>query len=124
MADLSIDFSIENDEIFFLINLFQRNYGRYSSQLFPIYICPDVSDTKVVGGYVDERVHSNQLVVEAYEDPDQGFREIAKIFVIQHSANEIGVVVKGIEEGKNRWYQVEKLVQSILKYVYDHGYTI
>ena len=123
MADLPITFSVENDDLFFLMNLFIGDYGRLNSPFFPIYICPDVTETIAVG-YIEERVHSNHLVVEAYEDPDQGFREIAKIFMIQHSENEIRVVVEGIQEGKNRWYQVEKLVQSILKYVYDHGYTI
>jgi len=123
MANLSIKFSVENDEIFFLMNLFHERYGRYNSSFFPIYICPDAPE-KIDVGYLEERVHSNKLVVEEFEDPDHGYREIAKIFIIQHSENEIRVVVEGIQEGKNRWFQVEKLVQSILIYVYDHGYSI
>jgi hypothetical protein len=42
----------------------------------------------------------------------------------QYSEKEIQVDFESVQAAKNRWYQVEKLIHSILNFVYDHGIRI
>jgi hypothetical protein len=123
MANLFIKFSVQHIELRTFQNMLYDFYGRYSSRFFPIYILWDVSDL-VVNGNIEGTVTSNYRVVEGYEDPDQGVREIAKISMQQYSTNDIYVVFESIQAGKNRWYQVEKLVQDVLRHVYEDRYKI
>jgi hypothetical protein len=122
MADLYINFTVEHNKLSFLQNIFIGDYGKYNSPLLPIYIIsgPELS----VDGYIGKKAHSNFLVVESCKDSDQGYREIAFILMRYQSDDEIYVAFKGLWEGENRWDQIEKLVKSILCFVYDRGYTI
>ena len=122
MADLSIKFTLEKIPLSMFKNFIIDMYGRFASRFFPIFIICDSADI-VENGFVEGRDTFNFRVVEAYEDPDQGFRELAKINMMEFS-DSIFIEVKGIQEGKNRWYRVEKLFQSVLGNVFEMDYKI
>ena len=122
MEEPYFNFTVQHNKQFFLQNILIGDYGKYNSPLLPIYIIS--GDILKVDGYIEEKVHSDFLAVELYKDPDRGYREIASILVRYQTDNEIYVAIKGRWEGENRWDQVEKLVKSILQFLYDHGYTI
>lgn len=122
MEEPNINFTVEHNNLYFLQNIFIGDYGKYNSPLLPIYIIsgPELS----VDEYKEEKAHSNFLVVELCKDSDQGYREIAFILMRYQSDDEIYVAFQGLWEGEDRWDQVEKLVKSILCFVYDRGYKI
>lgn len=122
MANLYIAFSIQGFDILdFHIYLLEQ-FARLNSPFYPLYIC-----FESVGQVEDEIIKGGEVIVdcivEAYEDPEQGVRKISKI-TIQHISDSINVFLNGVQECRQRWYQVEKMALFILNHLYDSGYLI
>jgi hypothetical protein len=112
-------------------DMFNLYFGRFTSSFFPMFITRISRDVTEKGDEnLDEIQTFNYHVVEAYEEnPDMGFREIAKISMkgyspIDSSSGEIYITFEGIQEGKNRWYQVEKLVHSFVDHLWKSGASV
>jgi len=130
MTNLKIFFGVSKISLRGIDLLFYKHYGRYSSQEFPIYI-PRIDSAQF--SFVDDddgEKTINYRIVEAYEeDPDLGDREIARLSVQGNiapasSINIISITFDGIQEGKNRWYKVEKLAQSFADHLKEIGAQI
>jgi len=122
MANLNLQFSVKKFGGQEIRSIFYIYFGRYSSPLFPIYLHKE--SIKIKDNNNNEIEDSYYRIVEAYEDPDRGVNDIAKISLKEISSGEVYVDITGIQERKNRWYQVEKLVHSILDHIIDRGALI
>jgi hypothetical protein len=111
MENLYIEFSVQGlDAGLFFLNFVQK-HGRFNSSFFPIFVI------------WKEFPPINYLILEANEDPLQEPREIAKMsFTTLDSESK--VVIEVIGDGRNRWYTVEKLVQTVLEDLWNKDYRI
>jgi len=109
--NLHIEFSVQYlSEVLFSLDFVQK-YGRFNSPFFPIFIS------------YSKFVPSGYLFLEANEDPLQEPRKIAKMSFVKMGSDS-KVIIDVVEEGKNRWYTVEKIVRAILEDLWDKGYRI